>query len=192
MSDYQDDGSISISGAFGEVYFIDPSNTRAPRRIFEITGFQAAEEESFVDVPLAGNEQGSKTGPMSRAGSFTVRKVDDFFENLVADQRPETLAARRAARDAGTRRSRKFTLQVIIDDPDAMGKLGYEVTGVQISRRQVAFDITQAVSTVEHPFRFDELRRLHSFEIISSDADPQTGLPKIRKITPDNSALPTT
>lgn len=185
MSELYDDGSYSISGAFGEVYYVDPTGKRPPMRIFEVTGCQWAEERAVTDVQLAGNESGSKKGAVSRAGSFTVRQIDEFWENLVAEQRPTSLAERRAARDRGERTDGRFTLHVWVDDPDALGAIGHELTGVDLSKREGGFDLSQPVTTREHPFRFAKVRRLKSFERVGNETE-SNGLPKVRYITPDN------
>lgn len=186
MADQVNDGAYRISGRFGEGFFIDPSGRRPPMKIIEATQITFSLELGVEEVPLAGNDTGEKDGPETKSGQMNVQQIDAFFENLVLEARSGNVAARRAARDAGQRIDRTFTLQVWQDDPEALGALGYELTGVRLSRFEAGFDFGQVVTAREHPFRFRNVRRIKSFERIANSIDPATGLPAIRYLTPDN------
>jgi hypothetical protein len=180
------EGSYSISGRFGEGFFLDPSGRRAPRRIIEATQIQATIELAQEDVMLSGNRTGKKDGPESISGTLAVRKIDSFFENLVLEARAANLAARRAARDSGVRLERTFTLQVWEDDPDALGKIGHQLDGVRINTATVGFDFGTTITSREYPFTADDIKPITTFERIGDQIDPKTGLPAVQVIGSPN------
>lgn len=189
MTDQINEGAYRISGRFGEGFFIDPSGRRPPMKIMEATAITFTLELGVIDVPLSGNRTGTKDGPETREGSMTVQQIDAFFENIVFEARSGNLEARRSARDAGQRIARTFTLQVWQDDPEALGALGYQLDGVRIRRLQGGYDYGEDVTNHEHPFRYEDVRRIRNFERIGNQIDPATGLPAIRYITPDNGVV---
>lgn len=180
------EGAYRISGRFGEGYYLDPSGRRPPIKIVEATQIEFTLELGVIDVPLSGNRTGTKDGAEARTGTMAVQQIDAFFENMVLEARAGNLAARRAARDAGQRISRTFTLQVWQDDPEALGALGYQLDGVRISTMTGGFNFGDEVTNREYPFRYENVRRIKSFERIGNTIDPATGLPAISYLTADN------
>jgi hypothetical protein len=179
-------GAYRISGRFGEGFFLDPSGARPPMKIIEATKIEFTMSLAVIDVPLAGNDTGTKDGVESRSGTMDVQKIDAFWENLVYEARAGNLDARRALRDAGQRLSRTFTLQVWEDDPEALGAIGWQLDGVRISDLVSGFDFSVDITSRTHAFRYDDFSRLKSFERIGNQVDPVSGLPAIRYLTPDN------
>lgn len=180
------EGAYRISGRFGEGFYLDPTGRRKPRKIVEATQIEFTLELGVTDVMLAGNKTGSKDGAESRTGTMAVQQIDAFFENIVLEAQADNLPARRAARDAGQRIERTFTLQVWQDDPEALGSIAYQLDGVRISTMTGGFNFGDDVTNREYAFRYDKVRRLRSFEIIGNQVDPVTGLPAFRFLTPDN------
>jgi hypothetical protein len=112
MADQINEGAYRISGRFGEGFYLDPSGKRPPIKIIEATQIEFTLALGVIDVPLAGNRTGSKDGAETRTGVMAIQQIDAFFENIVLEARSSNLDARRAARDAGHRLTRTFTLQV--------------------------------------------------------------------------------
>ena len=188
MTDVQiNEGAYRISGRFGEGYYLDPSGERPPLKIVEATQIEFTLSIGVVDVPLSANRTGSKDGAEGRTGVMALQQIDAFFENIVFDARAGNLDARRAARDAGQRIARTFTLQVWQDDPEALGALGYQLDGVRISDMTGGFNFGDDVTNRQYNFRYEDVRRIKSFERLGNQIDPSTGLPAIRYLPPDNS-----
>jgi hypothetical protein len=160
---------------------------RPPLQILEATQIEFTLSLGVIDVPLAGNRVGTKDGAESRTGVMALNQIDAFFENIVFDARAGNLDARRAARDAGQRISRTFTLQVWQDDPEALGALGYQLDGVRISDMTGGFNFGDDVTSRQYNFRYEDVRRIKSFQRLGNQLDPSTGLPAIQYLTPDNS-----
>lgn len=188
MTDIQvNEGAYRISGRFGEGFYMDPSGERPPLKIIEATQIEFTLSLGQVDVPLAGNRTGTKDGAETRTGVMALQQIDAFFENIVFDARAGNLDARRAARDAGQRIARTFTLQVWQDDPEALGALGYQLDGVRTFDMTGGFNFGDDVTARTYNFRYEDIRRIKSFERIGNQIDAATGLPSIRYLAPDNS-----
>jgi hypothetical protein len=181
------EGAYRISGRFGEGFYLDPSGVRPPLKIVEATQIEFTLSLAVTDVPLSGNRTGSKDGPESRTGVMALNQIDAFFENIVFDARAGNLDARRAARDAGHRVARTFTLQVWQDDPEALGALGYQLDGVRISDLTGGFNFGDDITARQYNYRYEDVSRIRSFERLGNQIDPSTGLPAIRYLAPDNS-----
>lgn len=184
------EGAYTISGRFGEAIYIDPTGQRPPLNIAEATQGSFVKEIGVEDVMLSGNRTGSKDGAESPGtGTMVCRHIDMFFQNIIFEQLNlnTNLAARRAARDAGVRIARTFTLQVWEDDPEALGAIGHQLEGVRISRYEGGFDFGQTQTSRSYDFRFETVRQLRSFERVGNAVDPTTGLPAIRYVVDDRS-----
>lgn len=176
-----DEGSYRISGRFGEGFFLDPTGRRPPMKIIEATAITFEQEIAIEDVQLSGNRTGSKDGGENPGtGTMTLQKIDNFFDNIVAEAFSGNLDLRRRARDAGTRIPRTFTLQVWEDDPEALGAIGHQLEGVRLPKYEGGFNFADTVTMREHAFRFDRFRKLKAFERIGNTVDAATGLPAIR------------
>jgi hypothetical protein len=186
MADQINEGAYRISGRFGEGFYLDPSGKRPPIKIIEATQIEFTLALGVIDVPLAGNRTGSKDGAETRTGVMAIQQIDAFFENIVLEARSSNLDARRAARDAGHRLTRTFTLQVWQDDPEALGALGYQLDGVRISEMTGGFNFGDDITARQYNYRYEDVRRLKSFERLGNQVDPSTGLPAIKYLTPDN------
>jgi hypothetical protein len=175
------EGAYRISGRFGEGFYLDPTGRRPPLKIMEATAITFTKEIGITDVPLSGNRTGSKDGgEQPGSGTMTLQKIDQFFENIVYEALNQNLAARRAARDAGQRISRTFTLQVWEDDPEALGAIGNQLDGVRLSRYEGGFNFGDEITSREHAFRYERVTKIKAFERIGNQTDPTTGLPAIR------------
>lgn len=180
------EGAYRISGRYGEGFYLDPSGARPPLKIVEATQIEFTLSLAVIDVMLAGNKTGTKDGAEAKTGVMALQQIDAFFENIVFEARSGNLDVRRAARDAGQRISRTFTMQVWQDDPEALGALGYQLDGVRLSDLTGGFNFADDVTNRQHNFRYEDVRRIKSFERLGNQIDPATGLPAIRYITPDN------
>lgn len=187
MSAQSNEGAYRISGRFGEGFYMDPSGARPPLKIVEATQIEFTFAIGVTDVPLSGNRTGSKDGAEARTGVMALQQIDAFFENIVLDAAAGNLDARRAARDAGKRIARTFTLQVWQDDPEALGALGYQLDGVRISDMTGGFNFGDDITSRQYNFRYDSHRRIKSFERLGNQVDASTGLPAIKYLAPDNS-----
>jgi hypothetical protein len=175
------EGAYRISGRYGEGFFIDPSGRRPPLKILEATAITFTKAIGVEDVQLSGNRTGTKdSGEEPGTFTMTLQKIDNFFENIVFEAFNQNLAERRAARDAGKRITRTFTLQVWEDDPEALGAIGHQLDGCRLSDYAGGFDYGQTVTSREHAGRFERLRKLSAFERLGNQIDPVTGLPAIK------------
>lgn len=185
------EAAYRISGNYGEAFFNDPSGRRPPMKILEATELTFTKEIAVEDVQLSGNRSGSKDGAeLPGSFSMTLTWIDQFFENLIMEAFNQNLAARRAARDAGTRISRTFTLQVWNDDPDALGAIGHQLEDCRLSVYMGGFSFGETITNRQHSGRFETFRQIRSFERLGNQLDAATGLPAIR-YTVDLSTPPT-
>jgi hypothetical protein len=180
MAQQVNEGTYRISGRFGEAFILLPE--RPPMRLFEATAVTFTVEIGQEEVPIAGsNRSGVKDGPESRTdGAMTIQKLDSLLENHVYGFLNYSLRDRRRARDAGQRITRTFTMQVWLDDPDALGAEGWQLEGCRLSRLMGGFNISDIVTNRDHPFRWEAERKIKAFERIGNDIDDATGLPRIR------------
>jgi hypothetical protein len=189
MPELVNEGSYRISGRFGEGFYVPPAGG-TPIKIMEATQIEFTSEVGATDVPLSGNRTGSKDGPESHEGTMVIQLIDNFFDNIIYNAFAGNLAERRRARDRGERVARYFTLQVWLDDPEALGAMGWQIEGVRLRRLQGGFNFGDEITTREHPFRYEGApRRIRAFERIGNSIDPATGLPATR-YTHDLGALP--
>jgi len=186
MTDILNEGAYRISGRFGEGFYLDPSGKRAPIKIVEATQIEFTLALGVIDVQLSANRTGTKDGAETRTGVMALQQIDAWWENIVLEARSGNLAARRNARDAGQRIARTFTLQVWQDDPEALGALGYQLDGVRISDLTGGFNFADDVTNRTYNFRYEDVRRIKSFERIGNTIDPSTGLPAIAYLPADN------
>lgn len=174
MAEQVNEGSYRISGRFGEVF-------REGIKLMEVTAVEFNVEIGQTDVPLSGsNKTGTKDGPETRAGSMTVQKIDTRWENEIYAFLNYSLAERRRLRDQGRRPKRTFTMQVWLDDPDALGSEGWQLEGVRLNRLTGGFNIGDELLNREHPFRYEAERKIRAYERIGNQIDEATGLPAIR------------
>lgn len=179
MAEQVNQGAYRMSGRFGEVFM-------GGRKLMEVTQIEATVEIGVVDVPVPGlNRSGTKDGPETRSGSMTVQHIDSYWQRVVKKILSSSLDERRAARDSGNRLPRVFTLQIWIDDPDALGAEGWQIEGVRLNRLNLGFNLNDELINRELPFRFDDEREIRSFERIGNQVDPTTGLPLIRYTVDD-------
>jgi hypothetical protein len=178
------EGAYRISGNYGEGYFIDPSGRRPPLKIMEATAITFTKSVGVVDVPLAGNRTGTKDGTETPGtGTLSVQEIDTWWRGIVMDALNQNLGARRAARDAGQRIARTFTLQVWEDDPEALGAIGTQLDGCRISDLVGGFTFGTEITGRDLNFRFERLTPLKWFERLGNNLDPVSGLPAVRYTT---------
>lgn len=175
-----DPGTYRISGRYGEAFILLP--TGPPIKLFEATQVSFTVNIGQEDVPIAGlNKAGTKDGPEERTdGNLTVQKIDSLLENHVSQFLSRNIRDRRRARDTGNRLIRTFTMQVWLDDPDALGAEGWQLEGVRLSRLSGGFNIGDIVTNREHTFRWWDERKIRAFERIGNEIDDVTGLPRVR------------
>lgn len=168
-------GSYRMSGRFGEAW-------RDGVQLFEVTSVVATVQIAQVDVPLAGlNRVGVKDGQETRTGGqFVVQKVDTRWENDVYGFLGYSLADRRRLRDAGLPPMRTFSLQLWLDDPEALGAEVWQLDGVRIFNLPLGFNVANDLETRTFDFRWESEHKLSAFEIQAGRVDPSTGLPVIR------------
>jgi hypothetical protein len=179
MAQQVDPGTYRISGRYGEAFLILPN--QAPIRLFEATQVSFVVNIAQEDVPIAGlNKAGTKDGAEERTdGTLTIQKIDSFLENHVSQFLSRNLKERRRLRDAGQRLVRTFTMQVWLDDPDALGAEGWQLDAVRLSRLAGGFNIADIVTNREHPFRWWDEHKIRAFERIGNTIDEATGLPAV-------------
>jgi hypothetical protein len=161
------EAAYSISGNFGEAFYIDPTGVRPPLKIMECTELTFTKEIAVEDVQLSGNRSGTKDGAeLPGSFSMTVRKIDHWWENIVAE--------------ALNQIPRTFTLQVWEDDPEALGAIGHQLEGCRLSVYMGGFSFGETITSRQHTGRFERIRKLRAFERLGNQVDAVTGLPAIK------------
>lgn len=184
------DGSIRISGRFGELFVvqralttIDGATIPGPPvgiKLMEAESIEWTTETAVEDVNLPGTgDVGDKDGATTRNGTLTVQRVTPEWQAYhKRTALSGTLADRRRARDRGQRLDRSLVLQVWEDDPSALGAVGWQLVGVRFYRLSGGFS-PDVVRTEEHPFRFRDEQEIRGFQRLGGAVDPVTGLPAI-------------
>lgn len=191
MADKSNDGSIRISGRFGEVFLVErplrfPDGTPIPGppvgvKLIEFETIEATTERTFVDVNIPGEgDTGRKPGPTTRNGTATIQHIFPDWQAFVKrTQFSGTLDQRRRARDAGQRFSAQLVMQVWNDDPTALGAEGWQLEGWETARLTMGFSQDDTLSR-ELPFAYDDETEIRGYQRINGGgADPVTGLPAI-------------
>jgi hypothetical protein len=130
-------------------------------------------------VPMVGStKQGYKPGRESRTGTFRFQKIDSRWERQMFQFLTYSLEARRAARDAGQPTLRPFTLNIRLDDPDALGTEEWALQGCLIWRLPLGFNITDDIIDRELEFTWETETPVETF-IRTGPTDPATGVPPV-------------
>lgn len=130
----------------------------------EVVQVQATMDQAVVPVPLVGQtKQGNKPGRETRSGTITYQKIDGKWELQVWQSVSQTLAQRRAARDAGTPLQAEFSLILEYDDPDALGIEKWQLDGCQIYRLNLGFNIGDDLTQQQIPFTWESETPIYVF-----------------------------
>jgi hypothetical protein len=167
-------GSYRISGRYGEAW-------RNGLQLFECTGVTATVQIGQTDVPLAGlNRNGTKDGIETRTGGqLMLQKIDDRWGNDLYGFLGYSLEERRKLRDAGTPPMRTFSLQIWLDDPEALGSECWELQNVRLFNLPLGFSTSNEIESRTFDFRWEAEYPLQNYEIQGNQVDPTTGLPVI-------------
>lgn len=178
MTEITNEGAFRINGRHGEGWLV--RSRRTPVKLLDATQITFSREKEQQDVQLAGNRTGTKDGAWGAVtGQMNFTLIDSMMSNLVLASAYDTVQDRRAARNRGERTLTTFDLEVWLDDPDALGALGWIVRGVRLSRVQGGFDFGQTITLEEHPFRAETFRQISAFERIGNRIG-EDGLPEVR------------
>ena len=151
------EGLWRFGGMYGEAY-------RDSTLLSDVVEVSATVEIGRVDVPLVGQtRQGYKPGRETREGTMRIHKIDSAWELEIFQFLSEGLAARRAARDAGTNPLRPFDLILRVDDPDALGVEAWKLSGVVMWRMQLGFAITDDLLEREYPITWERETPIEAF-----------------------------
>ena len=167
------EGLYRISGMYG--YVIMDGFVRA-----EITNVTGTITIAKIEIPIVGTTRmGVKPGRETREGTFSVQKIDSHWEKYIHGYMSQSLAARRALRGtvAGTMRS--FSMQVWLDDPDALGAEVWQLNSCMIWDLPLGFNITDDVIDKSYSFGWETEKPLQSYEIVQGQHNPATGQPAI-------------
>lgn len=169
------EGLYRIGGMYGHV--VIDGKIRA--EITEVTG---SVEIARIDVPLVGTtRQGAKPGRESREGTFRVQKIDTFWELEVYKYLSQGLRTRRDNRGTAEQSMRPFTIQLWLDDPDALDKEVWQLEGCLIWRLPLGFSVTDDLVDREFPFTWEKETPLHAFhvDLRASSTNANTGFPTV-------------
>jgi len=174
MPEQQSQGTYRINGRYG--YAI-----RNGKQLFECTGVTATVVITQIDVPLAGlNINGVKDGVITRTGGqLMIQKIDSYWEDDIYGFVGTDLKTLRALRDAGRPNIRNFSLQVWLDDPQALGAEVWQLDGCKLYNMPLGFSTTTDLESRTYDMRWEAERPLQTFEIQGNQTDPVTGLPTI-------------
>jgi len=175
MSLGSSEGLYRISGMYG--YCIMDGYVRA-----EITNVTATITIAKVEVPLVGaTRMGIKPGRETRDGTFTVQKIDSYWEDYIHSYMSQSLAQRRAARGTQAGSMRSFTMQVWLDDPDALDAEVWQLNGCMLWDLPLGFDITTDIIDRSLTFGWETEKPLQTFEVVQGQTNPVTGQPATRR-----------
>lgn len=189
MADKSNDGSIRISGRYGETFIVKRPMTLngvalpgppVGVKLIEFEAIEATTERTFTDVVLPGTgDTGRKRSAATRNGTATLQHIFTEWQGYVKrTQFSGTLNERRAQRDSGNRFSPKLVMQVWNDDDQALGAEGWQLEGCEFPRLTMGYTQTDAM-TREQPFAYDDEEEIRGFQRIGGTVDPATGLPAI-------------
>jgi hypothetical protein len=121
-------------------------------------------ELAQIDVALVGQTKlGHKTGREQRSGTLDMQKIDSYWEMQVYNFMSQSLAQRRANRDAGHPGFPSFQLLIENDDPDALGIEKWQLDGCQIYRINLGFNIADDLTTFQVPFTWETETPIYAF-----------------------------
>lgn len=152
------DGLYVFSGMYGSAW-------RDGQMLADVIEFQGNVAVARVDVPIVGTERvGHKPGRQTREGTMRVQKRDAKWELEVYDFLSQSLADRRAARDAGTPLMRPFSLVLEYDDPYTLGRERWQLDGVIVWQLPLGFSIGADAVELDFPVTWESERPLEVFE----------------------------
>lgn len=174
------DGLYRFTGMWGE------ARDEAGILLAEVTEVSATAEINKVDVPLVGtNRQGYKPGRITREGTFRVQKIDTKWEMQVYNFISTSVEERRAARGSSNSFLKPFTLKIGYDDPEALDKEQWLLTGCLLWRLPLGFNIGDDIKDLEFPFSYEIEKPLKAFQL-TGQTNQETGMPAIEDITPSS------
>lgn len=151
------EGLEVFSGMYGSAW-------RDGKLLADVIECSGSVEINRVDVPMVGTERlGHKPGRQTREGVMRVQKRDAAWEMEVFRFLSQSLADRRAARDAGNPQMRPFSLVLEYDDPYALGRERWQLDGVLIWRLPLGFSIGDDQVEREFPITWETERPLETF-----------------------------
>jgi hypothetical protein len=154
----QNEGSYRFSGVWGSAW-------KEGVMLAELVEVSAPVERGRIAVPIVGSQrEGHKIGRETREGTMTVQKFDSYWEKFVYDQISQSVAARRAARDAGDRKDYSFSLVLKYDDPEALGIERWQLDGVLLWRLPLGFNIGDELVQREYPITWETETPLDAFQ----------------------------
>lgn len=113
---------VPVHGKWGRVILTGSSG---PREIVECTDVEAEVAIEQIEVNQGGGYwRSSVPGQIGGTGNMTIQKANSEFEKLLMAYISLTPAEMRARRDAGQVLQQTFTLEMVVDDPNAIR--GYE------------------------------------------------------------------
>ena len=132
----------------------------------EIANVTATITIAKIEIPLVGTtKMGIKPGRETREGTFDIQKIDSHWERLLYNYLSQNLAQRRANRGTAAGAQRPFSMQVWLDDPDALGAEVWQFSGCLVWNLPLGFNITDDVIDKTLNFGWETERPLETFEI---------------------------
>jgi hypothetical protein len=149
----------------------------------EITNVTATITIAKIEMPLVGTTRmGIKPGRETREGTFNVQKIDTHWENYIHQYMGMSVDDRRKLRGQPGGQMRSFSMQVYLDDPDALGYEVWQLNGCLIWDLPLGFNITDDVIDKAFSFGWETEQPLHTFEAIPDVLDPTTQLPAVKLV----------
>ncbi len=139
--------------------------------VSDVVEVTATIELNRIEVPLVGQtKQGYKAGRESREGSLNFQKIDSRWEYSLFS----FLSRRQAWLKNPTGlapKSPQFSLKIAYRDPDTAGQEEWTLTGCQIWRASLGFNITDDIVNREVPFTWESETPTTAYKIDSIGAD---------------------
>lgn len=156
-SNSSQDGLLVFSGAYGSAW-------RDGQQLADVTEASGTVEIAQTVIPLVGKtSQGLKPGRETRSGTMRVQKRDAKWDMEVYQFLSQSLAQRRAARDAGNPLLRPFSLILEYDDPYSLGRERWQLDGVMLWRLTLGFALATEAVEVEYPITWETERPIEAY-----------------------------
>lgn len=153
----EQDALNTFSGMYGSAW-------RDGKQLSDVTDFNGTVQIGQITVPLVGQPRdGLKPGRETRSGTMNVRKCDAKWEMEVYQFLGQSLAQRRANRDAGKPSLRPFSIIAEYDDPDALGRERWQFDGVLLWALPLGFSQGTDLVELQLPITWETERPLEAF-----------------------------
>jgi len=173
INDSSSAGLFRIGGAYGQAL-------RDGNVLADVVEVAATVSVNRIDVPLVGTTRSAyKPGRETREGTINIQKIDSTWELELRQFLAQNLATRRANRGTPGASLRPFSLNIQLDDPDALGIEEWQLDGCLFWQMDLGFNIGDDILNRSFPFTWEKETPLHTFKVSRTTLSTTTGLPDV-------------